>query len=220
MADKEPYKWITVKGKHIPVYKDEHGQDVFGVGQEEKKKSPADMNEDEIRNYIQNELMDKDSYFNTPEYQDLTKYTHTAFETQEKLQKEWLETSKAAAKEIDQDSYKELVEMFDGDRSLAKALADKTPKGQELQKQADELHKKYEEALQVYESASHKLDSIKRRQAKSQYVDFQNTPDYKDAGKESEYKGFQFNTGVSYYEDLKKNRDTRIVEMTPKQYLQ
>ena len=39
MADREPYKWITVKGKHIPVYKDEHGDDVFGAGREEYKSS-------------------------------------------------------------------------------------------------------------------------------------------------------------------------------------
>ena len=36
MANREPYKWITVKGKHIPVYKDEHGDDVFGLGQDEE----------------------------------------------------------------------------------------------------------------------------------------------------------------------------------------
>ena len=39
MADREPYKWITVKGKHIPVYKDEHGDDVFGVGKEQSEKT-------------------------------------------------------------------------------------------------------------------------------------------------------------------------------------
>lgn len=36
MADREPYKWITVKGKHIPVYKNEYGDDVFGNGQDEE----------------------------------------------------------------------------------------------------------------------------------------------------------------------------------------
>lgn len=36
--DKEPYKWITVRGKHIPVYKNEYGEDVFGVGSDTKKR--------------------------------------------------------------------------------------------------------------------------------------------------------------------------------------
>lgn len=30
----EPDRWITVKGAHIPIYKDEQGNDVFGVGKE------------------------------------------------------------------------------------------------------------------------------------------------------------------------------------------
>ena len=34
MAEKEPYKWVTVQGKHIPVYHGEDGNDVFGVGKE------------------------------------------------------------------------------------------------------------------------------------------------------------------------------------------
>lgn len=30
----EPDRWVTVKGAHIPIYKDEQGNDVFGVGKE------------------------------------------------------------------------------------------------------------------------------------------------------------------------------------------
>jgi hypothetical protein len=32
MADREPVRWITVKGTHIPIYLDENGKEVFGVG--------------------------------------------------------------------------------------------------------------------------------------------------------------------------------------------
>lgn len=34
MADKEPVRWITVKGKHLPIYEDGS----IGVGQEEEPK--------------------------------------------------------------------------------------------------------------------------------------------------------------------------------------
>lgn len=224
MADREPYKWITVKGKHIPVYKDEHGQDVFGIGSESKQKSPVDMDDKELRGHIEKTFIDNDSYFKTQEYKDLQNYVHTAFETSQKLEKEWLEKSKEAEKEIDQDSYKELVEMFDGDKSLAKALADKTPKGRELQKEADELHKKFEEVEETHREAADKLERIKQKQSRSQYVDFikdfqDNVKEYKQASKESDYKGFQFDTGIPYYNELR-DKGAKIVEMTPKQYLQ
>lgn len=38
MSEKEPYKWITVMGKHIPVFRGENGEDVFGVGKEKESK--------------------------------------------------------------------------------------------------------------------------------------------------------------------------------------
>lgn len=34
MAEKEPKRWVTVQGKHFPIYEDENGNEVFGVGQE------------------------------------------------------------------------------------------------------------------------------------------------------------------------------------------
>lgn len=224
MAEKEPYRWITVKGKHIPVYKDEHGQDVFGVGSEQKEKSPVDMDDKELRTHIEKTLIDDDSYFKSKEYKDLRDYVHTTFETSKKLEEEWLAKSKEAEKEIDKDSYKELVEMFGGDKDLAKALADKTPKGRELQKQVDELRSKLDEVEKVHSEASNKLDRIKNQEAKNQYVDFtrdfqDNIKAYRPATKESDYKGFQFDTGISHYNELR-DKGAKIVEMTPKQYLQ
>lgn len=56
MADKEPYKWITVKGAHIPVYKNEYGEDVFGVGEQ---KSDRQRTLDEIKTGIRNTLKKK-----------------------------------------------------------------------------------------------------------------------------------------------------------------
>ena len=43
MSEKEPYKWVTIRGQRIPIYKDEQGNDVFGVGSETK--APADLND-------------------------------------------------------------------------------------------------------------------------------------------------------------------------------
>lgn len=33
--DREIIRWVTVQGKHFPIYKDEDGNEVFGVGKEE-----------------------------------------------------------------------------------------------------------------------------------------------------------------------------------------
>lgn len=30
---KEPKRWVTVAGKHFPIYEDENGNEVFGVGE-------------------------------------------------------------------------------------------------------------------------------------------------------------------------------------------
>lgn len=38
MSDREPVRWITIKGKHLPVYEDGS----IGVGQEEEPKEDND----------------------------------------------------------------------------------------------------------------------------------------------------------------------------------
>lgn len=34
--EKEPKRWVTINGKHFPIYEDEQGNEVFGVGQEKE----------------------------------------------------------------------------------------------------------------------------------------------------------------------------------------
>lgn len=39
MAEREILRWVTVHGKHFPIYKDEDGNEVFGTGQELNKQN-------------------------------------------------------------------------------------------------------------------------------------------------------------------------------------
>ena len=39
MAEREILRWVTVNGKHFPIYKDEDGNEVFGVGEEINKQN-------------------------------------------------------------------------------------------------------------------------------------------------------------------------------------
>lgn len=45
----EPDRWVTVKGKHIPIYKDAQGKDVFGVGQEQLPKQKSSMQSSDFK---------------------------------------------------------------------------------------------------------------------------------------------------------------------------
>ena len=39
---KEPKRWVTVAGKHFPIYEDENGNEVFGIGEDTKSTTLED----------------------------------------------------------------------------------------------------------------------------------------------------------------------------------
>lgn len=46
---KEPKRWVTVAGKHFPIYEDENGNEIFGVGQEKAPEVKTSDLPDEVR---------------------------------------------------------------------------------------------------------------------------------------------------------------------------
>ena len=128
MAEREPYKWITVKGAHIPVYKDEHGQDVFGVGVEEYKNT-----EDMVKRVVG----ENDSYFNVVS-QVLREEVSNRCDEPNKISSQIDQLRESIKAETIRD--KEADEMLG--RNVGDAFVKYTDKGKELKSQIDILRKR------------------------------------------------------------------------------
>lgn len=207
MTAKEPYKWITVKGAHIPVYKDEHGQDVFGTG---IRKS--------VKERIQ-DLIPKDSYVNTnQEYKNIDDQLQKLHEEQKQL-----EVGKSELKEkadegliIDEELKKNLG--YD----LAKTLAERTPESEAAHNEYMRRLKRHDEILNEEKELRNKQYKIIDREYQKQLKEFNSTESTITPAK-NDYKYFELDThtsGLTADELKKQGKNFDIVEMSPKEYLQ
>lgn len=241
---KQIKRWITVNGAHVPIYEGEEVADAIGRLYGDKKdevvvggrkvsveKKPLDkdlqsinndiqkMSDEELRDYIMKTFIEEDSYINNSEYKELQEELKTTWEEADRLKKEWLDLYDKASKAIDQEDYNDLLDKFDGDKELARMMAKKTPEGEQYKKQSEEVNEKEKILRDKWKELDEKREQIKTSEAKRQRIkyitDFENTVS-KDV--KEEYEGFQFDTGVSAYEDFK-NNGGQILEMSPQQYL-
>ncbi len=216
--EREPIAWITRGGKHIPIYADEPSDD-------EKKKnmqiqqSKEQAKERTEKKSLMDKYTDKDSYIHDPEFKSLEAKASKAGKDKEELTKKWLDMGKELEKETVID--KETLDMFDGDRTLAKMFAKKTPKGEKLEKERDEVYKQMKKAEEDWEHYSGKRNKrIKDESEKQKEAYVKSTSTVSDKVKD-DYKGFKTaDTGVPYTNELLAKGKAFVVEMSPKQYLQ
>lgn len=237
MANQEPVRWITVNGKHVPIYEGESNADAldraFGkknvkVGDKEVEVSKKlrktakelnDMSDEEFRNYVMEQFIDQNSYFKSPEYRELSDQLKQAGERKKQVNQKFLQAMNDSENGYNEEDYKKLVEELGGNKQLARMLAEKTPEGKAAEKRAKELYEEQHSLEERIEELQAHQASIKKNAARKQrteYInDFENTVsrDVKD-----NYEGFQFDTGTSDGEDIKKHGG-QIVEMSPEQYL-
>lgn len=202
MADREPYKWITVKGKHIPVYKDEHGQDVFGNGMSTRER-------------IEKQFIDKNSYMYSERYKELAKRRSDTHKELNNL----TERNRELRKIIKEGSTLNPDDVKQFGKDMAEMFAEKTPEAKQAENELFNNHKREHELWENMEGYDADIDeyiSQQRTLQKEQYLrDFTDTM----GPAKDNYKHFQFDTGMSKYEDMKGDENVRIVEMSPQQYL-
>ena len=242
MSDnREPVKWITVRGAHVPIYEGESNYDALDRFYRERRQKKSvkvgdkevsvkksietiseqiqGMSDKELSDYIMKNFIPEDSYFNDPEYKALQQQLGDTKKEMEEAKKQSLELYKKSEVEYDEDDYKKLIEEFDGDKQLAKMMAKKTPEGEEHKRQYQELDKKREELQERWNELDEKREARKANEARKQRAAYIN--DYETTASDKvkdEYEGFQLDTGVTDYEEWRK-KEGKLVEMSPEQYL-
>ena len=208
MSEREIIRWVTVRGRHFPIYADEQGNEYFGVGVEDEKFKNPETTQD-----IYNLVVGKDSYVNDARYKDtsqkITQYTNESFANTDKIQALRKELKKET---IEDESRKGL------DRWERELLADKTPRGKEIEKEIKTLRERQSQLDSVRESFGNYLQAKDNQYKNEQIASFGN-PSLKPAS-QSDYEGFQLDTATSYYQDAYEQGRAVIAEMSPKEYLQ
>ena len=214
MADREPYKWITVKGKHIPVYKDEHGQDVFGNGREDLKS----------RKEVVDLIAGKDNEYNTnKELGELVNKIDVLWGQREKIENERKKLSEdiESEKYIDEETRK-MAEGSMSDKELMRyGLHSLTEKGQQMQQRIDELRGQREKIEKDWEPLTERLKEIQHENYLTQYERFNIEPSTAGPQTRESYMGFKASeTTTPYIDEMIKDGRAMLVEMSPKEYLQ
>lgn len=210
MADREPYKWITVKGKHIPVYKDEHGQDVFGNGIEEYK------NTDDM---VKRVVGDRDSYF-SPLSEVLNEEVYGRKNKRAKLRAELSELHKQLKPEEIRDE--------EADKALGRTMGDLfvsyTDKGKEIQAKMKPLVEEKErinEEIKYHENRLNEFNREQRMKQQNEWLQRISTQSTMKEPTQSSYQGFKLNESTtSRVDDALKTGQAKVVEMSPKEYIE
>lgn len=199
MSDREPYKWITVKGKHIPVYKDEHGQDVFGNGISSAQR-------------IEKQLIDKDSYLYSDEYKQVNQGVIDAQTKLDNYENRIKELKKIIEEESKPDETKgKFADMFI-------KLSDK---GKKAKEELDEIEEFWLESAELdVQMAESDVKEFKNKQSEIQSEKFYHSPSTVSGDVKESYVGFEKDIHISKYQDLLESGKAQIVEMSPKEYLQ
>lgn len=209
MSEKEPYKWITVKGKHIPVYKNEYGEDVFGAGREDYKSS-----EDMAKRIVG----ERDAYFS-----DSFKVSRNRRQEIEKQEEQINKQIKDLRPQLESEYIEdeEAIKMLG--RNYAGMFGKYTDKGEEILQQInslkDEYNKLHEERNRLQTLEDLETRSLYNRQKMEWLEKIQSTSTMQLATKQN-YAGFKLNESTAPIDsDLRSGR-AEVFEMSPKEYIE
>lgn len=213
MADREPYKWITVRGKHIPVYKNEYGEDVFGNGREEYKDS------EEMAKAVVGE---NDPYF-SDKYKQLSDQVYGLRDQRNKIDAELSDMKK----QLDAESYEdeddlEFVRLMGNDyKGLFKHYTDK---GKEIQSQMKVLQNDRDKIRESMDFAETQLDSLNRQTRMNQQNEWLQRISQQSTmqpATKSSYAGFKLNEStVGRVDKALELGQAEVMEMSPKEYIE
>ena len=217
MADREPYKWITVKGHHVPVYKDEHGDDVFGNAM------PAPKDRKELLDLF----IPESDFTRQEEYQELSKRWSEIIDED----RQNAERRKELSKQLDKESSPKPKEEWTTDDEITAMLGlgkpkTYTEKGKQLKEEFDSLFKRSQELDKQLTKINDAQEDLKQHQHFKEVTAWENdmrvlkggTHNFTKGSRDKDYVGFQTKTGMSDYD--RKDAPGFIAEMSPREYLQ
>ena len=151
-----------------------------------------------------------DSYMLKPEYKETVTKWRDAFNRNSELSKEWLEVQEKLDKEVIVDP--------DLGRSLSKVMGYYTEKGKEIAEQEKALFEKVKQSEAEYTKYGDELDKIKLDNHRKQWLNWESKP--MQPAREAVYPGFSLESDVPYIAEKIETGKAKIVEMSPKEYLE
>lgn len=213
MAERELYKWITIKGAHIPVYKDEHGQDVFGTGYEDYKSS------EEMAKRVVGE---DDPYFGD-QYKQLSDRVFGLKGQRNKINAELSDLQK----QLDVESYEteddaDMVKLLGGSyKGLFKHYTDK---GEEIRSQMRSLQDKrsqLKDEIDIADAKLKELDRYTRMKQQNEWLQRISQQSTMQQATKNLYQGFKLNEStVGRVDEALKLGQAQVMEMSPKEYIE
>lgn len=217
MADREPYKWITVKGHHVPVYKDEHGDDVFGNAM------PAPKDRKELLDLF----IPESDFTRQEEYQELHKRWSENIEEQDRNDAR----RKELQEQLDKESSPKPKEEWDTDDEITVLLGlgkpqKYTEKGKQIKEEFDKVFRRGMELDKIHAQINDEREELRQSQYFKEVINWENdmrvlkggTHNFTKGSRDKDYVGFQTKTGISDYD--RKDAPGFIAEMSPREYLQ
>jgi hypothetical protein len=227
MSKREIERWITVKGVHVPIFegqtKEEAVKNYISKEEHEKQTQIAKNKEqaskasnkkissqDELVAKLTGHIRSQDKKEAAKQLTELIKKDSELSSRMSKIQDELkheLDVPKNATRE---------------DRQIAWIMGDYTRRGKELDAEYDKLSKESREIRsKMEELTKESRERIKeeRKGAYKEYINRDRTKEYSENVKK-EYKGFQLDTGTSDVQRWLNEGSAKIVEMSPKFYLE
>lgn len=203
--EKEPKRWVTVAGKHFPIFEDENGNEVFGVGKEETAVRSAE------------DLIPKNSYTNDPEYQKASKGLGALVDESLDLNHKFVEAAGELDKARDKHLDPEMVQLMSRREARLFVYDEDFPDTAEAKKKLDKIktrQDKVEKEISQRQDVMRKLEHENSKVQREQY----GKPEFKEA--KGEYEGFKTNEStVSNVDSKLEQGKAKVVEMTPEQYI-
>lgn len=214
--------WITRNGKHIPIYENYTAQPSpqFKNAKIKANRENA-INPSTIKdiNDVEEVVMGKDayasSYFNDTDYKEAMDKVKNSFNDYEKLGEEIRELNTQLEKESRIPTAEELPGFSKDEREM---FAELTPKGKEIKERIKSLREEQNNCTKVRDIYSRTMERMDEEEYRHQKENFKGT--FMVPTDKTDFKGFQLDTGTSYYEELREKGQAHVVEMTPKEYLQ
>ena len=169
------------------------------------------------------DLIPKNSYIDTDEYKRIQKQFRTAWDKDDSLR----DRATALEEELKKESWvKPKSEWTDEEKLDAMIWGPPkitTERGKEIKAELEQIRKERDEARQQRDRAGEEMNKLKKAEHRKQVKAYKSS-ELKAATK-SDYEGFRTDTtGTSFYDEIlrgeKPNFSGRIVEMSPKEYLQ
>lgn len=215
--------WITKNGQHIPIYENYTAERAPKVKQAKFKASrqnAVDIRQLKTREDVYEVVMGSDYKKHRAggeEYERALTDAQTAWREMDELDEEIKQVREELKPETIIPTTEEMPGFTRWEREM---FAEYTEKGEELNERLTELRSKKNEAEKQHRKATDTIRRYDEQAYEQEKADWKGTFLVPTKKTEDDFPGFELDTTISYYEDLREKGQAHVVEMSPKEYLE